>query len=74
MKNSLCVFVLCRASGGLVGGPEMFGEVRSHAWWTQLPLFLLSLLSFFFPSLFSSSSQHKIHYITCTEHIFTHDM
>ena len=25
-KNSVCV--LCRASGGLVGGPEMFGEVR----------------------------------------------
>ena len=31
VKNSLCVFVLYRASGGLVGGPEMFGEVRSYA-------------------------------------------
>ena len=72
MKNSLCVFVLCRASGGLVGGPEMFGEVRSHAWWTQLPLFLLSLFSFFFSfSLLLLLSAQDTLYCMYRTHIYS---
>lgn len=58
-KNSVCVRVLCRASGGLVGGPEMFGEVRSHGGHS----FSSSSFPSFFRSLFSSSSQHNTTYI-----------
>ena len=53
-EDVMDVCMLCRASGGLAGGPEMFGEVRSHGVHNSssfspllFPIFLLFLLLLF---------------------------
>ena len=59
MVRTLCVCVLCRASGGLVGGPEMFGEVRSHGGHSSPFSSFESFPSFFsFSLLLLLSTQH----------------